>query len=245
MRLTSLPLRAIKGFSRLLIESHAGDLPAEAARYLELVRNNAGQTGQLVDDLLHFSRLGRQSLQKQKVDLSDLVRQVLNELQSEQEGREIEILIGEQPEVQADAALLKVVYSNLISNALKYTRGRERARIEIGSNHADETDPVCFVKDNGAGFDMQYSDKLFGVFQRLQELRTLKEPGSACRLRSASSNAMAGTSGRKQRSIRARAFTLLCHSTQASRKRVQLVGRLVSDHPFPGLTAGKREAWTF
>lgn len=103
MRLTSLPLRAIKGFSRLLIESHAGDLPAVAA---ELVRNNAGQTGQLVDDLLHFSRLGRQSLQKQKVDLSDLVRQVLNELQSEQEGREVEILIGELPEVQADAALL-------------------------------------------------------------------------------------------------------------------------------------------
>ena len=170
------PLRAIDGFSRILVEEHAAVLPPEGQRFLQLVRNNAGQMGRLVDDLLAFSRLGRQAIKKQPVASTDLVREVLAELRNEQEGRQVETSIGELPVCQADRALLGQVFMNLLSNALKFTQKREKAIIEIGSREADGT-RVYFVKDNGVGFDMRYADKLFGVFQRLHRAEEYEGTG--------------------------------------------------------------------
>lgn len=175
------PLRAIDGFSRILLEEFAAPLPDEAKAYLRLVRENTRQMGQLVTDLLAFSRLGRLGLTRQTVDPRPIVRLCLTEMQKEQEGRQVEIVIGELPPCQADPTLLKQVWTNLLSNALKYTRKRDVARIEIGSRselrpsngdeagRPDEPGPITayFVRDNGAGFDMKYAHKLFGVFQRL------------------------------------------------------------------------------
>jgi PAS domain S-box-containing protein len=160
------PLRAIDGFSRVLLEEHAPTLPPEAQHYLNAVRRNSQRMGLLIDDLLAFSHLSRQPLNRQLVRPADLVRQCVDELRSEQQGRRVEIAIGDLPACQADPALLKQVWMNLMSNALKYTRKQEVAVIEVGSR---EQAGVCvyFVKDNGVGFDMQYADKLFGVFQRL------------------------------------------------------------------------------
>jgi light-regulated signal transduction histidine kinase (bacteriophytochrome) len=175
------PLRAIDGFSRILLEDHAENASDEARGYLKLVRDNTRQMGQLVDDLLAFSRLGRLPLTKHTVDQGKIVRLCLVEMQQEQEGRRLEIVIGDLPSCQADPTLLKQVWMNLLSNALKYTRKQEIARIEIGCRmeHVPNTNGqasnlsgpgtsrVYFVTDNGAGFDMKYAHKLFGVFQRL------------------------------------------------------------------------------
>jgi signal transduction histidine kinase len=175
------PLRAMDGFSRILLEKYAADLDPEAVRYLNIVRDNTRQMGQLVDDLLAFSRLGRQALKKELVAPQALVNQALEDLSAELDGRKVEITLGgvsvapgtgaaqggkagqTLPECQADPALLKQVFVNLLSNALKFTRTREVARVEIGFL----PEGVYFVRDNGVGFDMQYADKLFGVFQRL------------------------------------------------------------------------------
>jgi PAS domain S-box-containing protein len=160
------PLRAMDGFSRILLEGHAQHLSPEARRYANLVRANAKQMGQLIDDLLDFSRLSRQPLQKQPVAPANLVRQSLEDLRSEQEGRHVDITLGELPVCHADPALLKQVWTNLLSNALKFARRREVARIEIGCERG-QREPIYFVRDNGVGFDMRYADKVFGVFQRL------------------------------------------------------------------------------
>lgn len=176
------PLRAIDGFSRILVEEYGSQLAAEAKRYLDIIRSNTLQMGNLIDDLLAFARLSRQSPNKQPVSQADLVKQALAQLGVEQEGRNIELMIGELPPCDADPALLKQVWVNLLSNALKFTRMRTPARIEIGWTHSqsrsgapssdgDEAESITyFVKDNGAGFDMKYSDKLFGVFQRLHRV---------------------------------------------------------------------------
>ena len=160
------PLRAIDGFSRILLRDYQTLLPDEGQRRLRLVRENAQQMGQLIDDLLAFSRLNRQPLHRQPTPLDQIVKQVLDALSSEREHRQVEWIVGTLPICQADPALLKQVMMNLLSNALKFTRQREIARIEVGIQVLDG-DQVYFVKDNGAGFDMRYADKLFGVFQRL------------------------------------------------------------------------------
>ncbi|MBD2064941.1 PAS domain S-box protein [Funiculus sociatus GB2-A5] len=168
------PLRAINGFSRILQEDYSDQLDPEAQRYQQMVQDNAQKMGELIDDLLSFSRLSRQPLRKQPVAILHLVRQVLAELQEEQQNRNIGITIGELPICQGDPALLKQVFINLLSNAFKFTRDREIAQIEIGYNDQSLTNTqelitndVYFIKDNGAGFDMRYAHKLFGVFQRL------------------------------------------------------------------------------
>ena len=174
------PLRAIDGFSRIVLEEYSDPLPDEAKTYLKMVRDNTRQMGQLVDDLLAFSRLGRLALVKQAVHPGKMVQLCLEEMRKEQEDRQLDIEIGEMPTCQADPTLLKQVWTNLLSNALKYTRKRKAGRISIGcrseqrelatsgaSPTAFRTESVYFVKDNGAGFDMKYADKLFGVFQRL------------------------------------------------------------------------------
>ncbi|APV50411.1 hypothetical protein BWI17_12325 [Betaproteobacteria bacterium GR16-43] len=160
------PLRAVDGFSQAVLEEFGALLPAEGQAYLERIRKNARRMGTLVDDLLTFARLGRQSLRKESVDMNVLVRSVLEEHSLAQEGRDIEIRIGELPLCSGDPAVLKQVWQNLLSNALKYTRKRERAVVEIDSTKNGGVD-VFLVRDNGAGFDMRYADKLFGVFQRM------------------------------------------------------------------------------
>jgi PAS domain S-box-containing protein len=169
------PLRAVDGFSRILLEEHASQLPEEPRHYLDVVRTNAVQMGNLIDDLLAFSRLSRQPLRKQTVDLDDIVRQALNQLAADQEGRQVEVAIGQLPRSEADPALLKQVFVNLLSNALKYTKPRNPAKIEVGALMHGEAETaladatVYYVRDNGVGFDMRYVDKLFGVFQRLHK----------------------------------------------------------------------------
>src|SRR5271157_6005379 len=160
------PLRAIDGFCQVLMTEHAPGLDGEPRRYLQRVSENTRKMGLLIDELLHFSRLGRQAMTRQPVAMADLVRQCLEELQGEREGREVEVILGELPPCRADAALLKQVWLNLLADALKFTRSRAEARIEAGS-FARDGETVYFVRDNGVGFDMAYVDKLFGVFQRL------------------------------------------------------------------------------
>lgn len=162
------PLRAMDGFSRLLVEEHGETLPSGARRYAGIVRQTATQMAQMVDDLLAFSRLGRQPVHREAVETARLVQQVLADLRPQEEGRRVNITVGELPACNADPSLLKQVFANLLDNALKFTRRRQEARVDVGATRdpaAGET--VYFVKDNGAGFDMQYAHKLFGVFQRL------------------------------------------------------------------------------
>ena len=170
------PLRAMDGFSRLVVEDFAPLLPDEAQRYLHLVRENAQQMGHLIDDLLTFARLSRQPVNRQPVHTADLVEQVVKDLQHDREGRAVHIAINDLPVCQADPALLRQVFANLLSNALKFTRTREEARIEVRSQ-TDDGEPVYVVKDNGVGFDMQYMGKLFGVFQRLHRAEEYEGTG--------------------------------------------------------------------
>jgi len=160
------PLRAIDGFSRILADELGPQTPPEVLRYLNVIRDNAQQMGRLIDDLLSFSRLSRQPLKKVAFSPLDIINQVLVTLASGNQERLIKLVMPELPSCQGDPALLKQVWMNLLSNAFKFTRQREHARIEVGAI-VDTAEIVYFVKDNGTGFDMRYADKLFGVFQRL------------------------------------------------------------------------------
>jgi len=160
------PLRAIDGFSRILIEDYAPFMNIETERYLKIIQDNAQQMGHLIDDLLAFSRLSRQPLKKQVINTVDLVHIAYEDLTSERGDRLIKFIVGELPNSQGDHALLKQVWINLISNAIKFTRNQENAIIEVGCNYKEGVQ-TFFIKDNGVGFDMQYADKVFGVFQRL------------------------------------------------------------------------------
>jgi signal transduction histidine kinase len=170
------PLRAMDGFTRILLEEEIGALSARGQRLFGLVRENAAQMGHLVDDLLAFSRLGRQPMRKQVVDQALLVRQVLEDLEPERNRRQVEIVMSKLRACEGDPALLKQIWANLLANALKFTRDRESARIEIGGDEAD-AGTVYSVRDNGVGFDMRYADKLFGVFQRLHRAEEYEGTG--------------------------------------------------------------------
>lgn len=160
------PLRAISGFSRIVLEDHSAGMDGDGLRYLNLVEKSAQQMGQLIDDLLTFSRTGRQALNVQPVITADVVNAALDDLKTMQENRRVNINVGDLADCEADPSLLRQVWLNLLSNALKYTRKCDPAVITIGSRREGGMD-VYFVRDNGAGFDMKYADKLFGVFQRL------------------------------------------------------------------------------
>ena len=170
------PLRAIDGFSRILMDEHLSDLSSEAQRYLSLVRNNTRDMDELIDNLLAFSRLARQELVTQRVSPNKIVDLALAELEGDMAGRAVELAIADLPDCQADPSLIKLIYTNLLDNALKFTRGRDPAVIEIGHLELDG-EQVYFVKDNGVGFDMQYADKLFGVFQRLHRAEEFEGTG--------------------------------------------------------------------
>jgi light-regulated signal transduction histidine kinase (bacteriophytochrome) len=160
------PLRAIDGFSRALIEDFADKLEPEAARLLGVVRRNCLRMGTLMDDLLAFSRLSRQPLNRGRVEPADIVRRLLDEYGAAHANRDVAITVGALPPCNADPTLLARLYAELIDNAMKFTTSIERARIEIGSRVEDGRN-VYLVADNGIGFDMKYAGKLFGVFQRL------------------------------------------------------------------------------
>ncbi len=170
------PLRAVDGFSQAVLEDFGAQLPAEGHRYLQTIRDGAQRMGMLIDDLLTFSRLSRAPLSKQQIQTDRLVHSVLEDLRAEQEGRRIDLRLGKLPPCLADPALLRQVWVNLLSNALKYTKKREFAVIEIGCDSA-AGGHVYFVRDNGTGFDMRYADKLFGVFQRLHRAEEYEGTG--------------------------------------------------------------------
>jgi PAS domain S-box-containing protein len=160
------PLRHIDGFSKLLLEEYSADLPEDARRHLSRIRDATRRMGMMVDDLLNLTRLGRKELSMQLTGLSSLLEEAIGDLQPEMAGREIEWRIGKLPFVECDPALVKQVFADLLSNALKFTRPQEHAVIEVGETTQDGR-AVIFVRDNGVGFNMKYVDKLFGVFQRL------------------------------------------------------------------------------
>jgi signal transduction histidine kinase len=160
------PLRHISGFAELLQKQSAGALDENGRRYLRVIHDSARHAGRLVDDLLAFSRMGRVELRQTPVDVSALVEEVRREVAAEAEGRSVRWEVAPLPPARGDAAMLRLVWLNLLSNALKYTRPRAEAHVEVGGT-AGEREAVYFVRDNGVGFDMKYKEKLFGVFQRL------------------------------------------------------------------------------
>jgi protein-histidine pros-kinase len=169
------PLRHIDGFARILKEEHGAELSEEAQRYLDRVLHGANHMGHLVDDLLNLAKIGRRELARQRTKLDLLVREVLADLPGT-ENRSIEWRVEPLPEVDCDPGLLKLVFNNLLGNALKFTRSRQPAVIEIGTRDSAEVTTI-FVRDNGVGFDPKYADKLFGVFQRLHRQEDFEGTG--------------------------------------------------------------------
>jgi PAS domain S-box-containing protein len=161
------PLRHLSGFANLLKKSAAESLDEKSLRYVQNIDEAAELMGKLIDDLLAFSRTGRAEMTKNRVSFVQLVNEAIEVLQPEMQGRKIVWRIDYLPEAEGDQTMLRLIWLNLISNALKYTRTRDEAHIEIGSTKNERGETVYFVRDNGVGFDMQYVDKLFGVFQRL------------------------------------------------------------------------------
>jgi PAS domain S-box len=160
------PLRAIDGYTRILVEDYETILDAEGKRVCSIISAEARRMGQLIDDLLAFSRLGRKEMYSSNIDMKALVISVLNELIKEGDRERINFKIARLPSARADSSLMRQVWVNLLSNALKFTSKKERAVIEVGSKSGTE-EVTYYVRDSGAGFDMEYANKLFGVFQRL------------------------------------------------------------------------------
>ena len=160
------PLRAIDGYSSLLLNEAGDELTKSEFRLISKIRENTWQMGNLIDDLLNFSRVGRKELNKEVISPSQIIETVLEELRGEREGRDIRFEIGDLPPCYADPQLLRQVYYNILENALKFTRNRDPARIEIGA-FSREGKTVYFVKDNGIGFDMKYSETIFKPFHQL------------------------------------------------------------------------------
>lgn len=171
------PLRHIDGYLALLKERAEPSLDEEGLLYIATIAKATQRMSALIDDLLAFSRMGRQEMQKAAVDLGAVVADVIREMAPEAEGRSIDWHIAELPVVSGDRAMLNVVLANLISNAMKYSSKRAHARIEIGTVPGNGSETVVFVRDNGAGFDMRYRDKLFGVFQRLHHMEEFHGTG--------------------------------------------------------------------
>jgi light-regulated signal transduction histidine kinase (bacteriophytochrome) len=160
------PLRHMDGFSKILVEDYGPQLPPGAKQHVERVRAATHHMGQLVDDLLNLARVGRGSLRIVTTDLNEVLAETILSLEAETRGRLVDWRVGRLSRAQCDPGLMRQVFFNLISNALKFTHHREKAVIEIGEIRG-EGEPLIFVRDNGVGFDMKYADKLFQVFQRL------------------------------------------------------------------------------
>lgn len=170
------PLRAVDGFSRILAEDYDDKLDAEGRRVIGVIQENTRRMGQLIDDLLAFSRLGRQGIASAPIDMGELVQGVVDELTQGMDLGRLEIRVGDLPVVPGDRAMIRQVFVNLIANALKFSGTRPKSIIEIGCEPR-EREYVFFVRDNGVGFDMQYANKLFGVFQRLHRQQDFEGTG--------------------------------------------------------------------
>ena len=160
------PLRAITGFANLLIHDHAAQLDDEANRKLGVIVSEAQRMGNLIDDLLAFSRLGRKDMQMVELDMTDMVRSTYETLKQQHDGPAVEMHIAELPRCEGDRVLIGQVWVNLLANAIKFSANRSRPFVEVNAI-SDEKEHVYFVRDNGAGFDPRYQSKLFEVFQRL------------------------------------------------------------------------------
>lgn len=171
-----VPLRALDGFSKTLQEEYANNIDEEGQEYIHLIRDNAKIMKELIDDLLEFSRLGRKKLIKTRVNLHDMFLDVIEDVKRDNKNRLIEFEIQDLKTVYADKKLLKPVITNLISNAVKFTKIQEKAKVQIGCTLYPESTEF-FVKDNGVGFNMKYADKLFNVFQRLHTVDEFEGTG--------------------------------------------------------------------
>lgn len=170
------PLRIIDGYSGLLKDEYTTALDKEGLRLLDVIASNAQHMGQLIDDLLDFSRLGRLSINPQPVNMNKILNHIIDEeLRMIQKDR-VKLNINNLDSANCDSSLIRHVFSNLLSNAVKYSRNRETAVIEVGSTRK-QNEVIYFIKDNGSGFDMQYADKLFGVFQRLHKMSEFEGTG--------------------------------------------------------------------
>lgn len=170
------PLRAIDGFSKVLLEEYMDTLDEQGKHYLQRVRAGTQNMGQLIDDILNLSRIGRQPIKMKDIHLESIAKEVYKSMEIELKDRKIDFTAHKCPSTHADSHLIKIVFINLISNSLKFTRDRKKAIIEIGSETKDKK-TVFFVKDNGVGFDMKYSDKLFTPFQRLHRAEEYEGSG--------------------------------------------------------------------
>lgn len=170
------PLRLVDGYAQILKEDHSAQLDEDGNRITEIIMSNAKRMGQLIDDLLDFSHMGRKEVMRAKFNFKDMVERVIEQLSHLQNGRDVEISVGNMEQVKADAAMIEQVWVNLISNALKYSSTKEKSKVEIGS-YKDNGEVCFFVKDNGVGFNMDYIDKLFGVFQRLHKIEEFSGTG--------------------------------------------------------------------
>lgn len=171
------PLRHIDGFTQLLQKGIGSSLEPKNLRYLNIISDSVKQMGRLIDDLLVFSRMGRNEMQKTVVDMGRMVNDVINEMKPDVQGRNVIWNVMKLPEIKGDPGMLKLVWANLIGNAIKYTKLKAEAQIEIGTMNGKADEIVFFVRDNGAGFDMQYVEKLFGVFQRLHSAEEFEGTG--------------------------------------------------------------------
>jgi light-regulated signal transduction histidine kinase (bacteriophytochrome) len=170
------PLRNIDGFSQILLEDYSDILDKQGQHYLQRVRAGTQNMGQLIDDILSLSRSGRHHMDKKTINMDPIVREVCKSLENELKDRKVDFTVHECPPALADSHLVKIVFTNLLSNALKFTRIHENAKIEIGSM-TEDGHTVFFIKDNGAGFDMKYADKLFVPFQRLHRAEEYEGSG--------------------------------------------------------------------
>lgn len=161
------PLRHITGFVEMLNKRDLRSLDDKSRHYLQVISDAALKMGTLIDDLLAFSRIGRTDLQRRQVDFNRLVKEVIDELMEDEKGREVSWAIAPLPKVEGDQSLFRLAMINLIANALKFTRPRSQARIEVGAITDNPVETLFYVRDNGVGFDMKYQEKLFGLFQRL------------------------------------------------------------------------------
>jgi light-regulated signal transduction histidine kinase (bacteriophytochrome) len=171
------PLRHMAGFTELLQKHLASALDEKSLRYMKIILEAAKKMGNLIDDLLAFSKIGRVETRETMVNMEQLVKEVLGDMQQETEGRNIAWKVGALPNLFGDRSMLRLALVNLISNAVKFTRKNPQAEIEIGSMEKKEEGVVVFVRDNGVGFDMKYAHKLFGVFQRLHQADSFEGTG--------------------------------------------------------------------
>jgi PAS domain S-box-containing protein len=171
------PVRHIAGYTELLQKHASSILDEKSHRYIITILESAKRMGTLIDDLLAFSKIGRAEARETTVSLEELVKEVLGEVQPETDGRNIDWKIGALPDLYGDRSMLRLALINFISNAVKFTRTRSQAEIEIGCLEKDKDGPIVFIKDNGVGFDMKYANKLFGVFQRLHPTEAFEGTG--------------------------------------------------------------------